>query len=510
MKWHSISVALLALAVVLSGCRNEPPPPPAEEDPPAVAVTVWTERSELFMEYPPLVAGEEARFAIHLTDMSTFAPVREGRVVVRFEGDTIEPFETDGPATPGIFGVTVKVPAARRYQVAVELHGAKLSDEIRVGPVTVYPDKAAALASIAADDEGATSFLKEQQWTLDFATARVDTVARREVFVVPAMIEPRAGGSAEVRAPSAGRIAAGGGRAIGTSVARGSTLVELIVRNQRLGEAPVLRLELTQAEAALRLAQEDLARVERLALAGAVPQRRLSEARAASENAAARVTIAQEQLHHLELSRTGEGAGSTAERVLVRAPISGVVADSTATPGATVEEGQLLYRVVALDRVHVVGAIPDQHLARVGRTTAAEIEVPGLPGTVRASRLISIGRVVDPVKRSVPITFELATPPAAMAVGQGVTLRLITSPTAPELSIPADSVIDDGGQSIVFVQAGGESFERRPVRVGGPREGGFVHIASGLEAGERVVTRGAHLVRLAALSPRTPGHGHIH
>jgi multidrug efflux pump subunit AcrA (membrane-fusion protein) len=121
-----------------------------------------------------------------------------------------------------------------------------------------------------------------------------------------------------------------------------------------------------------------------------------------------------------------------------------------------------------------------------------------------------VGRVVDPVKRSVPVTFELAKPPAGVAVGQGVTLRLITSAQAPELAVPAEAVVDDGGQTIVFVQTGGESFERRPVRVGGPREGGLLQIAGGLEAGERVVTRGAHLVRLAALSPRTPGHGHVH
>jgi multidrug efflux pump subunit AcrA (membrane-fusion protein) len=95
-------------------------------------------------------------------------------------------------------------------------------------------------------------------------------------------------------------------------------------------------------------------------------------------------------------------------------------------------------------------------------------------------------------------------------VGQGVTLRLITTAQAPEVAVPADAVVDDGGQTIVFVQTGGESFERRPVRVGGPREGGLLQIADGLEAGERVVTRGAHLVRLSALSPQTPGHGHVH
>jgi hypothetical protein len=102
-------------------------------------------------------------------------------VVVRFEGDTIERFEVDGPSTPGIFNVTLKVPAARRYQVAVEVHSANLNDELRVGAVTVYPDQQSALASIPTEEEGATSFLKEQQWTLDFATMKVESQARRQV-----------------------------------------------------------------------------------------------------------------------------------------------------------------------------------------------------------------------------------------------------------------------------------------------------------------------------------------
>lgn len=505
------ALTVLLLAGAITACRSTPPQQSVgEEEPPAVAVTIWSDRTELFMEYPPLVAGIEAAFHIHLTDLANFKPLREGRVVVRFEGDDVQRFEVDGPSTPGIFNVSVKVPAARRYQVAVEVHSGNLTDELRVGPVTVYPDQQSALASIGTEEEGATSFLKEQQWTLDFATMRVETKEHRQVIAVPATIEPRVGGAAEVRAPGSGRIAAGGGRPSGTPVARGSVLAEIIVRSERLGEAPVLRLEVTEAQTALRLAQEDLARVERLAAAGAVPQRRLAEARAAHETAAARLEIAEEQLRHLELSRTGQGTGEAEERLVVRAPLAGVVAESNVTPGATVQEGQLLYRLVALDRVHVVGAVPEQHVARLQGITEAEVDVPGLATPLTTSRLVSIGRVVEPQRRSVPITFELTNPPSAVAVGQGVTLRLISAAKAPEIAVPADAIVDDGGQTIVFVQTGGESFERRPVRVGGPREGGLLHIAEGLEAGERVVTRGAHLVRLAALSPQTPDHGHVH
>lgn len=511
MAGHRRFAALLCAALMWSGCRNSSPPETAtDEEPPAHAVTIWSDTTELFMEFPPLVAGTEARFAIHLTDLATFAPLRDGKVVVRFEGDTIHRFEVDGPSTPGIFGVTVTVPAARRYQLAVEVHSSRINDELRAGPVTVYGASEAAVAAMAADEEGATSFLKEQQWTLDFATMRVDAKSQREVLSVPATIEARAGGTAEVRSPTAGRVTAAGARAIGTAVSRGATLAQIIARNDRLGEAPVLKLELAQAEAELRRAQQDLARVERLATAGAVPQRRLAEARTGHETAAARVEIAREQLQHLELSRTGQGTGDPSERVLIRAPISGVLAEAAVTEGATVEEGALLYRIVAVDRLNVAGAVPEQHVARVQNVRAAEVVVPGLPSALRSARLISIGRVVDPVRRSVPITFEISSPPAGVAVGQGVTLRLITAATGDEVAVPANAVVDDGGQTIVFIQTGGESFERRPVRVGGSREGGLVQITEGLEGGERIVTRGAHLVRLAALSPQTPGHGHVH
>ena len=84
--------SLLMVLGALAACRSTPTPTPvAEEEAPAIAVTAWSPRTELFMEYPPLVAGAQARFAIHLTNLEDFSPVREGRVVVRFEGESTLP-----------------------------------------------------------------------------------------------------------------------------------------------------------------------------------------------------------------------------------------------------------------------------------------------------------------------------------------------------------------------------------------------------------------------------------
>ena len=76
-------------------------------------------------------------------------------------------------------------------------------------------------------------------------------------------------------------------------------------------------------------------------------------------------------------------------------------------------------------------------------------------------------------------------------------------------AVPESAIVDDTGQPVVFVQQSGENFLRRPVKLG-DRVGGYVQVLSGVTAGERIVTRGAHLIRLASMSNQVPAHGHVH
>ena len=96
-----------------------------------------------------------------------------------------------------------------------------------------------------------------------------------------------------------------------------------------------------------------------------------------------------------------------------------------------------------------------------------------------------------------------------VAVGQSVFIRLYTSATVKATAVPASALVDDGGRPVVFVQVAGELFERRPVRLG-TQDADYLQVVDGLKPGERVVTQGAYLIRLAALSPQIPAHGHVH
>jgi RND family efflux transporter MFP subunit len=274
------------------------------------------------------------------------------------------------------------------------------------------------------------------------------------------------------------------------------------------GDLPQLQRARADAHTALALATRDRERAERLTSAGAAPEKRLDEARSAEEQAKAQVTAAEASLAQYNVARTG-GATDADGLFVIRAPVGGVIAQRDAATGANVAAGMILFRVVDASQIHVVGQVPEAQTVRARLVSAAEIEVPGHEGRVPAGRLASVGKVLDPQSRTVPITFAFDNRALGLPVGQAVSLHLLMDTTAPRPVVPAAAIVDDAGRPIVFVQREGETFERRAVTLGA-RAGDLVQITQGIKPGDRIVTKGAYLVRLASLSTSVPAHGHVH
>jgi membrane fusion protein, heavy metal efflux system len=475
-------------------------------------VTRWTDKSELFIEYPPLIAGEKARFAIHFTNLHTFKPLATGRVVVQLTrgGTPADVFASEAPSRPGIFGVDVQPRSPGNYSMAVQLNSADLQDLHVLGSVTVYANAREAAAASHDEKRETISFLKEQQWSMEFATETVREKTLRESLRVPGEVRPRAGGEAEVTAPIAGRLSSNhAAAAIGTLVTKGQILASLIPRTANPVDRPTLELAIAEANTALELARKDRERVERLLAVGAAPTKRLEEARATESTASARLKAAQLRVAQYETTQRAEGEPAKDALFLLRSPIAGIIAESQATAGASVEEGQRLYKIVAADTVHVVANIPEADAMRLRQVSGGEVEIPELNQPLKLGRAISVGRIVDPVSRTLSVIYEVSNTRHLLAIGQAIFLRLYTSAKVTGTAVPASAVIDDGGRPVVFVQAAGESFERRPVRLG-KQDDSYLQVIDGIKPGERVVTQGAYLIRLSALSAQIPAHGHVH
>ena len=500
------------IAVLGAGCGRSAAPEPAPEESVGLSVTRWTEKTELFAEYPPLAVGSTSRFAIHLTRLDDFKALTEGNVEVRLEGGSAQPevFRVDAPSRPGIFGVDVKPTHAGRRQLAIALRATGLNDEHRVGEVDVYPnaDVARSAAPAAGEDTPGISFLKEQQWSLDFGTALVKEGAVRESIRVPARLEARPGGAADVVAPIDGRLTRVVEVALGASVSRGQELARLLPPPSAPADLPQLQRARADAQTALALATRDRERAERLTTAGAAPGRRLDEALSAEEQAKARVTAAEASLAQYNAARTG-GPMDAEGLFIMRAPVSGVIAQRDAATGANVSAGSVLFRVVDASQVFVVGHVPEAQAARALRAQTAEIEIAGQPDRVPTGRLVSVGKVLDPQSRTLPITFAFDNQTIGLPVGQAAFLHLLMESTQARPVVPVAAIVDDAGRPIVFVQREGETFERRAVTLGA-RSGDLVQVTEGVKVGDRVVTKGAYLVRLASLSTSVPAHGHVH
>jgi len=479
-------------------------------------ITHFTDQTELFVEYPPLVAGESTELLVHLTHLADFKPVTEGTVSVTLSGGPIpeDRFESPEPARPGLYRVQVTPMASgtRRLRIALEAPGLEAVHDLGERPV--YPDDEAAEAAQPAPKQGnleGVVFLKEQQWRSDFATAPVERRRLRGSVPATGTLRATANGEAHVTAPSAGHLTAGapGFPYTGMAVEQGQILA--YIAPLLGGEADVagLELDLKRAEYNLDLAREQRRRLEGLLEKGAVARRRVLEARNAEAIASAEQQAAQRRLAQLT-----RGPGAAGTGVAVRAPISGMIAYVTVAPGGYVAQGDRLFHVLNPERLWLDARLAEADLGGIRQPAGAWFTAEGFdrpfeitPG--EDARLVAFGGMVDPVSRTVPTVFEFANPEGRLRVGLFVNARVYTGEEQQGLAIPAGALVNDAGAEVVYVQLGGERFERRVVRTG-LRDGEYVIVTEGLSPHERVVSRGAYLLHLAAGAPAEAGHGHAH
>jgi membrane fusion protein, heavy metal efflux system len=501
---------LLAVAGSVSCRQNSPPRPKANAgEPRKQTITHWTDRTELFLEYPALVAGARSRFAVHFTRLDTFKPQKDGQAEVVLEcGGATQTFRSPAPSRPGIFGVDVQPAHPGTCRMSVSLSAPGLSDRHGLGEVAIRASAQTVAALEETPIEQTMPFLKEQQWALDFSTELVRERPAREVLRVPAEISPRSGGEAAVAAPFSGRLVSSGLPPMGAPVEKGQVLVTIVPPAANPSELPALELASAEAEAALELARKERLRAERLLSAGAGPARRVDEARYAERSAEARVTAAGTRLRQYQAAREA-AEQQTAGPFLLRAPIRGLIAESHAVSGSNVEAGAELFRIVDPDLVYVSAIVPESELPRIAQFREAELEMPAPAPVRKLNRLVSVMRFVDPDTRTFRVIYETSNRDRLLAINQTAFARLLGPAGTLMAAVPVSSVIDDGGMPVVFVQLEGEAFARRPVKLG-VVEGEYVQALEGVRAGERVVSRGAYLIRLSALSSQIPAHGHVH
>jgi membrane fusion protein, heavy metal efflux system len=461
-----------------------------------LAYTLYTDKLELFVEFKPLVVGEVSRFAAHITVLGeSFKSLDVGKVTVSVteNGSAV----VDAPNPPGIFRPEIKpVKAGNNFKVTFDVVTKDFTDQFVIDDITVYPDMQTAIGSQVEEPEGnEIPYLKEQAWKVDFANQEVQkqmffyTVRTTGQIITPPSDE------AIISAKSSGIVTFNGNSYIsGMPVRQGEGLFS--VSGSNLNEQNI-NTKILEAKYNYEKAEADYDRATEL-----IKDKIISE----KEFLAIENTFEVARTIYTSLTQNYTGAG-----VRVYSPISGFIRTVNVQQGQFVEAGQTLAVISKNNRLLLKADLSQKYFDIINQIQSANFKTPDGKTydteSLNGSYIVS-GKSTGQDNLLLPINFEIDYR-NDLIPGTFVEVFLKTTRIPDALVIPVSSLIEEQGVFYVYVQTSGEGFEKREVSVTGS-DGILVQVLSGIDEGERVVTKGAYQIKLSSMSGTMPVHGHEH
>ncbi|PTL83036.1 efflux RND transporter periplasmic adaptor subunit [Vitiosangium sp. GDMCC 1.1324] len=290
----------------------------------------------------------------------------------------------------------------------------------------------------------------------------------------------------------------------GDAVKKGQVLARLDDRDARVAaaraqaELQAANQRLIAAQATATRARSDLARAERLAKAEVVTRASLEESQAT-----ARATAAEEQAASAQLAsarRAAEEAELQRAHTVVRAPFSGTVVKKLADEGAVLAPAALeqeniggIVELVDLGALEVEAEVSEEQLPRIEVGQPALVFLDAYPDQAFRARVRSVRPTIDRSKATAVVNVQFDEIPPGVLPDMGSRVAFLKEEVPPEalakkdeaLRVPAAAVVQNGGQSVVWVVQDGR-LKRQPVQVA-RKVGDEVALAQGPSPGTQVV-----------------------
>lgn len=259
-----------------------------------------------------------------------------------------------------------------------------------------------------------------------------------------------------------------------------------------------LEAEVARAESQFVWAKSELDRSQRLQQQQLIAARDVDNARnssnvAASQLAAAKVSLAQHPDQVLsaeaELKRAQASLGIFEKRLrdtTVRASITGLVARRHMSAGEYIRENTPLFTLVVANPLKYVGSVPERHAPSLKINQPLRLSVEAHSGREFAGTVLRVAPGVDVQTRTLTLEARVPNDDGALRPGFFAKGSILTQPQAATVVVPADAVIYVAGLSKVFVVSG-TAVEERLVRPG-ERQAMWIEILEGVKAGEPVAT----------------------
>jgi cobalt-zinc-cadmium efflux system membrane fusion protein len=149
--------------------------------------------------------------------------------------------------------------------------------------------------------------------------------------------------------------------------------------------------------------------------------------------------------------------------------------------------------VADLSTVWVASDVPESAIRFIQPGERIDVELAAYPTETFRGRVTRIADTVDPQTRTIKVRAEMVNPGGKLRPEMYGTIRHTESMrTMPVL--PVGAVVQADGKGSVWVEQGPGRFRSVEVKTG-ERHGDMLPVLSGVQAGARVVTDGAMLLR---------------
>ncbi len=211
----------------------------------------------------------------------------------------------------------------------------------------------------------------------------------------------------------------------------------------------------------------------------------------------------------------GKVARHDTSMITLHSPIAGTITERLVNAGAGIEAGKPLFTVANISNLWVIANVSEIQVGALRVGTPAEIRSTAIGEDILTGRVTYIDPQLNAETRTARVRVELANPRERLRVGMFVEVSFrsipvdISAGTPSELTVPEEAIQRIGERTVVFVPKEGMAghFVTRDVQAGAQAQG-YRIIREGLQAGERVVTKGSFTLKTQIMKGELGERGH--
>lgn len=466
-----------------------------------IQLTAYSDNFEAFAEADPFVVGKVSNVLAHFSSLPDFKALEKGRISIRLIVNGKETSQTlEKPTRKGIYSFDIKPEFVGNGVLIFDISTGNDKYQVTVPEVQVYSNEHQAIheaEEAVLPTINTAVFTKEQSWKIDFESEMPQTEAFGQTIKTTARVQPAQSDVILLSAKTNGIVVFLTDNLLeGRDVSAGEVLFSVSGSGFADDNSAVRYME---AQNNYEKAKLDYERTKELAKDKIVSERQLLDAKNEYDNA------------RLVYNNLNENFNSSGQRVT--SLIDGFISHIFVQNGQYVEPGQTLASIAQNKKLLLSADVQQKYVPILGSIQSANIRTPydGKVYTLEQlnGKVLSHGKSTNDNNYLIPVNL-LINNNGSFTSGGFVELYLKTLTNTNALTIPNSALLEEQGNYFVFVQITPELFEKREISTGAT-DGIKMEILNGIAQTERVVSKGAILIKLAQATGTLDAHsGHVH